>query len=52
VSSRRERIEQAKADWQAGRIAMPPDDNAEFIPLPQDKSRLAGSGTPVPEALS
>ena len=34
VSSRRERIEQAKADWQAGRIALPPGDNAEFIPLP------------------
>jgi redox-sensitive bicupin YhaK (pirin superfamily) len=34
VSSRRERIEQAKADWQAGRMALPPDDNREFIPLP------------------
>src|SRR3546814_2136596 len=29
VSSRRERIEQAKADWKAGRIALPPNDNAE-----------------------
>ncbi len=35
VSSRRERIEQAKADWLAGRIALPPNDDAEFIPLPQ-----------------
>jgi redox-sensitive bicupin YhaK (pirin superfamily) len=52
VSSRRERIEQAKADWQAGRIALPPDDNAEFVPLPPDKSKPAGSGTPAPEALS
>lgn len=34
VSSRRERIEQAKADWAAGRFALPPHDNAEFIPLP------------------
>lgn len=34
VSSRRERIEQAKADWQAGRIPLPPDDQDEFIPLP------------------
>lgn len=34
VSSSRERIEQAKADWQAGRIALPPNDNDEFIPLP------------------
>lgn len=35
VSSRKERIEQAKADWRAGRIALPPNDNAEFIPLPE-----------------
>lgn len=35
VSSRKERIEQAKADWQAGRIALPSSDNAEFIPLPE-----------------
>ena len=53
VSSRRERIEQAKADWQAGRIALPPNDNAEFVPLPTDKSRPAGSGSdPAPQALS
>jgi redox-sensitive bicupin YhaK (pirin superfamily) len=52
VSSRRERIEQAKADWQAGRIALPPNDNAEFVPLPQDKTRPAGGGSPPPQALS
>ncbi|WP_310396954.1 pirin family protein [Hymenobacter sp.] len=51
VSSRRERIEQAKADWAAGRIVLPPNDNAEFVPLPQDKSRPAGS-SPSPQALS
>ena len=34
VSSRRERIEQAKADWKAGRFVLPPDDREEFIPLP------------------
>jgi redox-sensitive bicupin YhaK (pirin superfamily) len=34
VSSSKERIEQAKADWQAGRIALPPNDHDEFIPLP------------------
>lgn len=34
VSSRKERIEQAKADWAAGRIALPPDDRDEFVPLP------------------
>ncbi|MBO0359978.1 pirin family protein [Hymenobacter sp. BT186] len=48
VSSRKERIEQAKADWQAGRIALPPTDNAEFIPLPADRSRPAGSSPPPP----
>lgn len=33
VSSRQERIEQAKADWQDGRFAAVPGDD-EFIPLP------------------
>ncbi len=36
VSSRRERIEQAKADWKAGRIILPPNDDKEFIPLPEE----------------
>jgi redox-sensitive bicupin YhaK (pirin superfamily) len=34
VSSRRERIEQAKEDWSAGRIPLPPADAGEWIPLP------------------
>lgn len=34
ASSRRERIEQAKADWRAGRFALPPDDHDEWIELP------------------
>lgn len=51
VSSRKERIEQAKADWKAGRIILPPTDNSEFIPLPDDRTRPAG-GPPQPEALS
>jgi redox-sensitive bicupin YhaK (pirin superfamily) len=39
VASSEERIEQAKADWRAGkwedgRFALPPDDRDEFIPLP------------------
>ena len=34
VSSSRERIEQAKEDWRAGRFAKVPGDEAEFIPLP------------------
>ncbi|SFB98522.1 pirin family protein [Spirosoma endophyticum] len=50
VSSRRERIEQAKADWLAGRIALPPNDNLEFVPLPKENSRPAG--TPPPQPLS
>lgn len=50
VSSRKERIEQAKEDWKQGRIVLPPNDNHEFIPLPEDKSRPAGN--PAPEALS
>ena len=36
VSSRQERIEQAKADWKSGRMALPQDDHGEFIPLPDD----------------
>lgn len=41
VSSRRERIEQAQADWRAGRMPLPPLDDKEFIPLPD---------TPLPPA--
>jgi redox-sensitive bicupin YhaK (pirin superfamily) len=33
VSSSRERIEQAKADWRAGRMKLPDFDHQEFIPL-------------------
>jgi redox-sensitive bicupin YhaK (pirin superfamily) len=35
VSSRRERLQQAKEDWRAGRFALPPDDKEEWIPLPE-----------------
>jgi redox-sensitive bicupin YhaK (pirin superfamily) len=41
VSSSKERIEQAKADWRAGRMKLPDLDNKEFIPLP---------GEPLPPA--
>jgi redox-sensitive bicupin YhaK (pirin superfamily) len=34
VSSRKERIEAAKAEWKAGRFDTVPGDAAEFIPLP------------------
>jgi len=36
VSSSKERIAQAKADWRAGRMKLPDLDNAEFTPLPPD----------------
>jgi redox-sensitive bicupin YhaK (pirin superfamily) len=45
VSSRPQRIEQAKADWRAGRIALPVGDADEFIPLPEEPP-------PPPEPMS
>ncbi len=44
VSSSRERIERAKADWRAGRMKLPDRDDREFIPLPGE--------TPPPEPMS
>jgi redox-sensitive bicupin YhaK (pirin superfamily) len=46
VSSRPERIEQAKEEWRRGRFSTVPGDEAEFIPLPQDggKPRRAVGG--------
>jgi redox-sensitive bicupin YhaK (pirin superfamily) len=35
VSSRKDRIEAAKADWKAGRFDLVPSDSQEFIPLPE-----------------
>ena len=35
VSSRKDRIEAAKADWKAGRFDIVPGDTTEFIPLPE-----------------
>lgn len=35
VSSSRERIAQAKADWRAGRMKLPDADHDEWIPLPE-----------------
>ena len=52
VSSSKERIEQAKNDWETGKIILPPNDNKEFIPLPDTRSRPASSGAPPPEPLS
>lgn len=39
VSSRLERIAQAKEEWAQGKFDSVPGDEAEFIPLPQDKSK-------------
>src|SRR5262245_38663610 len=36
VSSSKERLEQAKADWRAGRFKLPVGDDTEFIPLPPE----------------
>ena len=36
VSSSRDRVEQAKSDWRAGRMKLPDLDDQEFIPLPED----------------
>jgi redox-sensitive bicupin YhaK (pirin superfamily) len=46
VSSRQERIEQAKEDWKEGRIDLPPADDHEFVPLPEERKG------PPPELLS
>lgn len=42
VSSSRDRIEQAKSDWRAGRMKLPDHDDQEFIPLPK-KPRVPGT---------
>jgi hypothetical protein len=44
VSSSKARIEQAKADWRAGRMKLPDLDHGEFIPLPD--------GTPPANPMS
>jgi len=44
VSSSKERLEQAKADWKAGRMKLPDLDHDEFIPLPEPPAQT----TPQP----
>jgi redox-sensitive bicupin YhaK (pirin superfamily) len=39
VSSSHDRIEQAKADWKAGRFGKVAGDESEFIPLPEMRAR-------------
>lgn len=41
VSSSKERIQQAKADWRAGRMKLPDLDHDEWIPLPPDPAPSA-----------
>lgn len=52
VSSSKERIEQAKNDWKTGKIILPPNDNKEFVPLPETRLKPASSNAPPPEPLS
>lgn len=47
VSSSRERIEQAKEDWRAGRFGKVPGDEAEFIPLPGPRVTARADGEPA-----
>jgi redox-sensitive bicupin YhaK (pirin superfamily) len=51
VSSSRERIEQAKADWKAGHFGKVAGDEAEFIPLPEarvtEEARHVSQGSPT-----
>lgn len=46
VASSRERLEQAKADWKAGRFARVPGDEAEFIPLPEGRATVRAETRP------
>jgi redox-sensitive bicupin YhaK (pirin superfamily) len=48
VASSRARIEQAKADWRAGRIKLPDLDDKEFVPLPGDPLPAAATIVPKP----
>ena len=50
VSSRRERIEQAREEWARGRFETVPGDEADFIPLPEGpgKARRAEGGVHYP----
>ncbi len=45
VSSSKERLEQAKADWIAGRMKLPDMDNQEFIPLPPEPAPQPNPGS-------
>ncbi|WOI30744.1 pirin family protein [Sulfitobacter dubius] len=40
VSSRRERIEEAREEWRRGRFATVPGDEADFIPAPEGRPKI------------
>jgi redox-sensitive bicupin YhaK (pirin superfamily) len=44
VSSSRERIEQARADWKGGAFARVPGDEVEFIPIPEGRVTARAEG--------
>ena len=45
VSSSKERLAQAAADWRAGRMKLPDLDNQEYIPLPDDPAPASTPST-------
>ena len=47
VASSQDRIDQAKADWKAGRMNLPSEDDLEFIPLPEDPAPARAAPAPV-----
>ncbi len=47
VSSSRDRIEQAKADWARDRFGTPVPGETDWIPLPEKKVVQAGEGSPT-----
>jgi redox-sensitive bicupin YhaK (pirin superfamily) len=48
VASTQARIDAAKADWQAGRMKLPSEDDLEFIPLPETPSTPEPAPKPDP----
>jgi hypothetical protein len=47
VASSQARIDQAKADWKAGRMTLPNADDLEFIPLPDEPTKAQAAPAPV-----
>jgi redox-sensitive bicupin YhaK (pirin superfamily) len=47
VASSQARIDQAKADWKAHRMALPHEDDLEFIPLPDEPAQATRAPEPV-----